>query len=655
LLYGDATNSLGRIPKDTNATRYLANTGTNNNPNWDQVNLTNGVTGTLPIGNGGTNITTYAQGDILYASATNTLSKLPKDTTTGRYLMNIGSSNNPQWSPLDLSGGIIGVLPVASGGTGQSSYTNGQLLIGNTTGNTLAKATLTASTGVTITNGAGSISIAIGQPVAVSDSPTFAGLTINGDALFSRGGIGVTEYISQRAGTLGSGSNSNVASFLQGIYVPTIGLITNERRLQFNTNDSIYEISDVPGANISRYVFGRPVQVRTAYTNGGTHVEEASSRVFIGASAAGDYGVSIVSRVVANATIDLSDMILRTTNSSGVQTDRVTILGGSASTSGFVGIGTTSPTVKLHIVGANTLLNNPGTGVTAQSTVFAGTNGAASSANVALRQFVIVDVGGIQRSCNDTYQYDGSLARYKRRFFNQDIFAVEGNTTIEVPTNTGCLKLLHTGASAGNSVWLGMGHGTDSGDSNDRARIIFTILSGGEASVAISTGLPGAQVNRIAISSNGVDVVPDLRCNTRIGFAGQLTWDANHAVQGPNNVAYQAKCYAWNTYSRSKFKKEIEDIDPEWALNIVLNMRHVNFMWDDGEGDNLGGNIPIRQVGYLADDVYQYLPSTCTTDDDGVAEAVDYAKANVVHGPAIKALYNRILLLEQQLGALNAA
>ncbi len=50
-------------------------------------------------------------------------------------------------------------VSVADGGTGQSSYTNGQLLIGNTTGNTLTKATLTAGTGISITNGTGSITI----------------------------------------------------------------------------------------------------------------------------------------------------------------------------------------------------------------------------------------------------------------------------------------------------------------------------------------------------------------------------------------------------------------------------------------------------------------------------------------------------------------
>ena len=51
-------------------------------------------------------------------------------------------------------------VAVDQGGTGQTSYTNGQLLIGNTTSNTLAKATLTAGTNITITEGAGSIEIA---------------------------------------------------------------------------------------------------------------------------------------------------------------------------------------------------------------------------------------------------------------------------------------------------------------------------------------------------------------------------------------------------------------------------------------------------------------------------------------------------------------
>ena len=63
-------------------------------------------------------------------------------------------------SLVSLTADVSGVLPVVNGGTGQSSYTDGQLLIGNTTGNTLTKTSLTAGSGVTITPGSGSITIA---------------------------------------------------------------------------------------------------------------------------------------------------------------------------------------------------------------------------------------------------------------------------------------------------------------------------------------------------------------------------------------------------------------------------------------------------------------------------------------------------------------
>jgi len=61
---------------------------------------------------------------------------------------------------LDLAAsGITGTLAVSDGGSGQTSYTDGQLLIGNSSGNTLAKATLTGGSGMTVTNGNGSISV----------------------------------------------------------------------------------------------------------------------------------------------------------------------------------------------------------------------------------------------------------------------------------------------------------------------------------------------------------------------------------------------------------------------------------------------------------------------------------------------------------------
>ena len=81
---------------------------------------------------------------------------------------------------------------MANGGTGQTTYTDGQLLIGNTTGNTLTKATLTAGTGVTITNAGGSITIAASSgsgTVTSVDLSAPAEITVSGNPITTSGTI----------------------------------------------------------------------------------------------------------------------------------------------------------------------------------------------------------------------------------------------------------------------------------------------------------------------------------------------------------------------------------------------------------------------------------------------------------------------------------
>lgn len=70
-------------------------------------------------------------------------------------------SLSPVRNNIELAHDVNGILPVLFGGTGQSTFTNGQLLIGNSTGNTLAKSTLTAGANINISNGTGSITIAV--------------------------------------------------------------------------------------------------------------------------------------------------------------------------------------------------------------------------------------------------------------------------------------------------------------------------------------------------------------------------------------------------------------------------------------------------------------------------------------------------------------
>ena len=73
--------------------------------------LTSGVTGTLPVANGGTNITSYTAGDILYATGSTTLAKLAKGTAGQALKMNSGATA-PEWA----TGG--------GGATATHAYTN---------------------------------------------------------------------------------------------------------------------------------------------------------------------------------------------------------------------------------------------------------------------------------------------------------------------------------------------------------------------------------------------------------------------------------------------------------------------------------------------------------------------------------------------------
>ncbi|CAB5228851.1 hypothetical protein UFOVP1544_39 [uncultured Caudovirales phage] len=78
-----------------------------------------------------------------------------------------------------ITGSGLGITPVINGGTGLGTIpTNGQLLIGNGTGYSLN--TLTAGTGITVTNGAGAISIVNNGVTSVSGTGTVNGITLTG-------------------------------------------------------------------------------------------------------------------------------------------------------------------------------------------------------------------------------------------------------------------------------------------------------------------------------------------------------------------------------------------------------------------------------------------------------------------------------------------
>ena len=127
-----------------------------------------------------------------------------------------------------------GTLPVANGGTGQTTYTNGQLLIGNTTGGTLVKSTLTAGTGISIANGAGSITVTNSAPdqvVAITGAGTTAvtgtypNFTVTSNDQYvgtvtSVGGTGTVNGITL-TGTVTSSGSLTLGGTLSGVSLTT--------------------------------------------------------------------------------------------------------------------------------------------------------------------------------------------------------------------------------------------------------------------------------------------------------------------------------------------------------------------------------------------------------------------------------------------------
>ena len=73
------------------------------------------------------------------------------------------------------------VVSTTYGGTGQATYTDGQLLIGNSNTSSLSKSTLSAGVGITVTNGNGSITINNSRPVVLNLASGFTPVGIGTD------------------------------------------------------------------------------------------------------------------------------------------------------------------------------------------------------------------------------------------------------------------------------------------------------------------------------------------------------------------------------------------------------------------------------------------------------------------------------------------
>lgn len=268
LIIGNGTNSATRLPIGTNGyvltsngttATWSASTGgvssfqTSLSGLTPSTSSTGAITlaGTLGETSGGTGQTTYAAGDILYASASNTLSKLA--ASTNGYVLTL-AGGFPTWAA--SSGGVTsfsagstgltpntsttgaitlggtlgtgyggtgltsftadgavyatatntlttGTLPAISGGTGVASYTTGDILYASAT-NTLSK--LAAGTNgyvLTLTSGVptwaaapstGVSSISFDTTGLTPSTASTGAVTVTGTLVAANGGTGLSSY-----------------------------------------------------------------------------------------------------------------------------------------------------------------------------------------------------------------------------------------------------------------------------------------------------------------------------------------------------------------------------------------------------------------------------------------------------------------------------
>jgi hypothetical protein len=132
LLYASGTTAVSKLA-DVATGNALISGGVGAAPSYGKIGLTTHVSGTLPVANGGTNITSYTIGDIIYASGATTLASLV-DVATGNALISGGVGAAPSYGKIGLTTHVSGTLPIANGGTNATTTpTSGAVVYGTGT------------------------------------------------------------------------------------------------------------------------------------------------------------------------------------------------------------------------------------------------------------------------------------------------------------------------------------------------------------------------------------------------------------------------------------------------------------------------------------------------------------------------------------------
>ena len=245
----------------------------------------------------------------------------------------IGGAADGANSDITSLSGLTTPLSVAQGGSGQSSFTNGQLLIGNTTGNTLTKTSLTAGSGITITPGTGSITIAATGSGGTVTSIT-AGTGLTGGAITTSGTIAL-DYTAASPWTgkqTFTGSTSVLAAkFVNALETATISAIAATGTINYDitTQSVLYYTSNASANWTTNLRASSGTTLNTAMATG----ESITAAFLVTQGATAYYNSAVqVDGTTVGVTIKWQSAVPTAGNASGIDVYTYTVIKTAAST-----------------------------------------------------------------------------------------------------------------------------------------------------------------------------------------------------------------------------------------------------------------------------------------------------------------------------------
>jgi len=289
LTYASGATALSKL-SDVATGSSLISGGIGVAPSWGKIGLATHVAGTLPVSNGGTNLSSYTIGDLTYASAATTLSKLA-DVATGNSLISGGVGVAPAWGKIALTTHVSGTLPIGNGGTGTVTTPTQYGVIYASTTSAYASTAAGTSGQVLISNGTSAPSWSSNIGGTSTTATNLAGGSFGTIPYQSAAGttaqlaVGISGYLLKSGGAA-------APSWLQTVPVANggTGAATLTGYVKGTGTTAMTASSTIPGTDISGNITGNAANVTgtVAVANGGTGATTATAaRTALGAAISG--------------------------------------------------------------------------------------------------------------------------------------------------------------------------------------------------------------------------------------------------------------------------------------------------------------------------------------------------------------------------------